>query len=82
MFEEQARHMPRYMRPLIALLIMVLVLFAAERIGIIALVSQGYSFATYIVLCVFIIPLLTRGLWSLYQSPIKEKLAAGSPHHD
>jgi uncharacterized membrane protein YkvI len=50
-------------RSVISIVIMVLSVFAAERVGLINLVSKGYGAFTLVSLAVFIVPVLTVGVW-------------------
>jgi uncharacterized membrane protein YkvI len=60
---ERGSAMPRYLRPILALCIMVIAVFVASSIGIIRLIGQGYRFSSYFFLLIFLLPLMTRGLW-------------------
>jgi uncharacterized membrane protein YkvI len=52
----------------IALLLLVGCMFVASRFGLVALIANGYRALAYIILAVFVLPLLTIGLWRLKQS--------------
>ena len=43
----------------------------AARVGLVDLIAKGYGAFAYVMLAVFIIPLLTLGLWRLHRSKIK-----------
>lgn len=60
---ERGTVMPRFVRPVLALAIMIVVVFVASSVGIIDLIGRGYRFSSYFFLVVFLLPLLTRGLW-------------------
>ncbi len=49
----------------IALVLLVGCMFVANRFGLVALIATGYRALAYIVLAVFVLPLLTVGLWRL-----------------
>lgn len=49
----------------IALLLLVGCMFVANRFGLVALIANGYRALAYILLAVFVLPLLTVGLWRL-----------------
>lgn len=73
----EARHgapLSHRARLLIALLLLVGCMFVASRFGLVALIANGYRALAYIILAVFVLPLLTVGLWRLRQSqrPIAE----------
>lgn len=60
---DRGRVLPGYMRPAIALGIMVVAVFFAASVGIINLIGQGYRYSSYFFLLVFFFPLLLRGTW-------------------
>ena len=60
---DRGHTMPGYLRPMLALAIMIVTVFVAASIGIIDLIGRGYRYTSYFFLLVFFIPLLTRGTW-------------------
>ena len=46
-------------------------IYLAEAIGIVKLISQGYTYSTYLFLVLVTMPLLTRGLWMILSSRVK-----------
>lgn len=44
-------------------------IFVADRFGLIALIAHGYRALAWIVLAVYVLPLLTLGLWRLSRQP-------------
>jgi uncharacterized membrane protein YkvI len=64
-FSENRLQMPRWMRPAVALAILFMAIVVADRVGITSLVAQGYGTITWAFLLVFVLPLLTYGLWLL-----------------
>lgn len=59
---DRGRDMPRYLRPVLSLGIMVIAIFVASSVGIINLIGQGYRYSSYFFLLVFFFPLMIRGL--------------------
>ena len=57
--------MPQMLRPLASLVILAFSLFLADRIGIIALVARGYGSITYAFLVVYVLPVMTIGLFRI-----------------
>ena len=51
----------------IALVLLVGCMFLADRFGLVALIANGYRALAYILLAVFVLPLLTVGLWRLWR---------------
>jgi uncharacterized membrane protein YkvI len=62
---DRGRAMPSYLRPVLALGIMVIAIFVASSVGIIDLIGQGYRYSSYFFLLIFYFPLMLRGLWLL-----------------
>ncbi|MFT4196973.1 MAG: hypothetical protein QM601_03530 [Pseudoxanthomonas sp.] len=58
-----AAAMPRWVRPAVALAAMGVAVAIAGRIGLIDLIGRGYRYSSLYFLLVFVLPLLTRGLW-------------------
>jgi uncharacterized membrane protein YkvI len=49
----------------IGLTLLALCMFAAGRFGLVALIANGYRALAYIFLIVFVLPLVTLGVWRL-----------------
>jgi len=62
-YEEHGSSMPAIMRPAIALGFLVVAIYLAATFGIIALIRNGYGYLTYGFLAIYLLPLLTRGVW-------------------
>jgi uncharacterized membrane protein YkvI len=61
-FEVHSAEMPKLLRPVISVGFMAIAIFLADRIGIVGLIGQGYTYATYLFLGIVVVPLLTRGV--------------------
>jgi uncharacterized membrane protein YkvI len=44
-------------------------IFIADRVGLVALIAQGYRGLAYLFLAVYVLPLLTVGVWRLWRGP-------------
>ena len=44
-------------------------IFIADRVGLVALIAQGYRGLAYLFLVVYVLPLLTLGVWRLWRPP-------------
>ena len=53
-------------RSAIALALLVGCMFVADRFGLVALIANGYRALGYILLAVFVLPLMTIGVWRLW----------------
>jgi uncharacterized membrane protein YkvI len=54
--------------------VMLFSVIVAERVGLVALIAAGYRGLALLLLLIFIVPLLTRGLWMLFRSPRPQAL--------
>ena len=54
------------MRLAISLALLIFCMFLADRFGLVALIANGYRALAYILLAVFVLPLLTFGVWRLW----------------
>jgi uncharacterized membrane protein YkvI len=52
----------------IGLTLLALCMFAAGRFGLVALIANGYRALAYIFLAVFVLPLLTVGIWKIVRN--------------
>jgi len=52
----------------IAFTVLVGCMFLADRFGLVALIANGYRALAYILLAVFVLPLMTVGVWRLWRS--------------
>ena len=64
-FAEQGRHLPQIARPIIAIGFLLAAVFAAELIGIVDLIAQGYGYITIAFIAVLVVPMLTIGVWKI-----------------
>jgi uncharacterized membrane protein YkvI len=56
-------HLGKLPRMLIALVILTVSIFVAERFGLVALIAKGYRLLAWIFLAVYVVPLMTYGVW-------------------
>ncbi len=64
-YEERGSTMPAVLRPAIALGFLVVAIYLAATFGIVDLIANGYGYLTYGFLVIYLLPLLTRGVWLL-----------------
>ena len=67
-FTEKGLQMPDWVRPVVALFILITAVTLAEAIGLTTLVAKGYGTITWGFLLVFVLPLLTYGVWQIYSN--------------
>lgn len=66
---DRGKQMPGFVRPAVAAGAMVIAVYAASSFGLVDLIGKGYRYSSYFFLIVFLLPLLTRGLWLVLRSP-------------
>jgi uncharacterized membrane protein YkvI len=69
------RELPNLVRLAAAGVLLVGSVFIATRFGLVTLIANGYRALSYIILCVYVIPLLTYGIWQLLR---RARLAAAT----
>jgi len=69
---ERGRSLSPWLRVAIALAILLSAILVADTVGLTALVARGYGVITYGFLVVFVVPVMTVGIWRL------RKLETGS----
>lgn len=61
----RGRSLSHRQRLTIALVLLVCCMFLANRFGLVALIANGYRALSYLLLAIFIAPLLTIGVWQI-----------------
>ncbi|WP_374470209.1 hypothetical protein [Phenylobacterium sp.] len=56
---------PQALRLLVAAVVLVGSIFVADRFGLVALIAKGYRLLAWIFLAVYVLPLMTYGVWRL-----------------
>ncbi len=65
---ERGRHLAAVWRPATAVVLLLIASFLS-RVGLIALIAKGYGTLTWAFLIVFVVPVLTWGLWRIVRVP-------------
>jgi uncharacterized membrane protein YkvI len=63
---ERHERMPQWVRPVVAVGMLAFSIFLATKLGIISLVAKGYGTLTYVILAIYVLPILTIGLWRTF----------------
>ena len=66
-YAEQGRDMPQKLRPVVGI-VMLLVAAATAQLGLVELIAKGYGTLTWLALGVYVIPVVTLGLWKVGKS--------------
>ena len=64
---EKGLKMPAVLRFGIAMVLLILAVFVADAIGIVGIIARGYGALTWGYWVVFVIPVLTIGIWRIYR---------------
>lgn len=64
---ERGRPMPRPLRPALAVAVMLAAVYAATAVGLVELIAKGYGTLTWYFLAIYVLPLMTWGLWLLWR---------------
>lgn len=67
-FKERDRAMSAGLRPAVAVVLLTLSVFVADAIGIIGIIAQGYGLLTWVFVVVLVVPVLTKGLYTLWKT--------------
>ncbi len=65
----RGRHLATAERGGIAAILLIGCMFVADRFGLVALIANGYRVLALTILIVFVLPLVTIGVWRLMRSP-------------
>ena len=65
-FTERGAHLPRWIRPVIAVAFLSGAALLA-RVGLVALIARGYGTLTWAFLLIYVIPVLTWGVWLVWK---------------
>lgn len=68
-FVEHSTHMPRWLRPVIAVSLLLVSILLAHYFGIIELISKGYGSMGWGFLAIIFVPLVTVGVWRVFTAP-------------
>ena len=65
--KRRGRDLSHRARAAIASVLLIGCIFVADRFGLVALIGSGYRILAYTILLVYVIPLLTIGVWKLWR---------------
>lgn len=70
--ESQGRAFPLKMRLILTLAILTLSVFGAGKFGLVALIADGLRWLSYLFLTIYVLPLMTFGMWRIvFRHPIR-----------
>jgi uncharacterized membrane protein YkvI len=59
-------------------ILLIVAMLLADRFGLVALIARGYRALAYAVIAVYVLPLLTYGIWQLWKRPRTAHAIAGN----
>ena len=68
---ERQRPMPRALRPALAVAVLLAAVYAATAVGLVDLIASGYGTLTWYFLAIYVLPLMTWGLWLLWRHSVR-----------
>jgi uncharacterized membrane protein YkvI len=68
MRREHAKEMSQFQRVLVAAILLISSIYLATTIGLVDMIGKGYGTLTYLILAVYILPLMTVGLLQIYRA--------------
>jgi uncharacterized membrane protein YkvI len=78
----RSRELPRLARLAMAGALLVGSIFLADRFGLITLIARGYRALAYVMLALYVIPLMTYGIWRLWKARRAGAAGAAGPAND
>ena len=72
MRRERAKQMPQIQRVIVAAVLLISSIYLATTVGLIDLIGKGYGTLTYLILAVYILPLITIGLGQIYRTRVND----------
>ncbi|MGH8083009.1 MAG: hypothetical protein ACREP7_20700, partial [Lysobacter sp.] len=73
--------LPKRARLALACALLMGSIFLADRVGLVDLIARGYRGLSYLLLAVYVLPLLTWGLWQLRRGPMRPRAAEQANAH-
>jgi len=64
-YTERGKEMPQWLRPIVALGMLLTAIVLASKIGLVGLIAQGYGTLTWVFIVLIVVPLLTVGIWKI-----------------
>jgi uncharacterized membrane protein YkvI len=76
--QSRGKEMPRWLRPTVAFGFLVVAVFIASSIGLIQLIGKGYGMITYVFIAIYVIPILTLGIYKIARTSPAEPVESRS----
>ncbi|MDO6694182.1 hypothetical protein Q4574_12890 [Aliiglaciecola sp. 3_MG-2023] len=66
-YKENQQKMPKLMRPTIAAIALILSIYLASSVGLVALIGSGYGTLTWVFVAVFVLPIVSLGSFRIFR---------------
>lgn len=67
-YDEKQKVMPKFLRPALAAVALIISIYLASSIGLVGLIGGGYGTLTWIFIAVFVVPVLSWGVYKIINS--------------
>lgn len=67
-WSEGGRTLPRWLRPVVAAIALIIAIVLAGQFGLIDLVARGYGTLTWLFIAVYVVPVMTLGVWRILKA--------------
>jgi uncharacterized membrane protein YkvI len=67
---DKVRKLSTQARLAVTIVILIGSVFVANRIGLVSLIANGYRFLAYLFLGIYVVPIMTYGLWRVCRRPV------------
>lgn len=64
-YDEKQKVMPKFLRPALAAVALIISIYLASSIGLVGLIGGGYGTLTWIFIAVFVVPVLSWGIYKI-----------------
>ena len=68
---EKGKEMPQWLRLVIALILFIIAIYFANTVGLVGLIAEGYGTITWGFWVIFVVPVLTYGIWKIVKAKTK-----------
>jgi uncharacterized membrane protein YkvI len=65
---EKGKEMPQGLRLVIALILLIIAIYFANAVGLVGLIAEGYGTITWGFWVIFLVPVLTFGIWKIIKA--------------
>jgi len=78
-YDEKQKVMPKFLRPALAAVALIISIYLASSIGLVGLIGGGYGTLTWIFIAVFVVPVLSWGIYKITRAQGEARASAPEP---